>query len=384
MEGAEFGLDILADDLSSFAGGPAFVTFGEVMVRDTPADNERLERTRNVSLSLAGSEFTLAVMLARLGIPSGYVTRVPDNPYGWMVRNVGRELGINMDHIVWADRAEPIGRFLYELGRTPRPGKGWYQRRFSAASRLDAGMVDWQSALAEARLFHTSGINFGLSSHSGYEHNYLRDAFAEAIRDRPVACQVGMDLNYRSTLWGPDECREVMTPVISENVDVLITTIEDMAKVYGMGCGTASAGDIARGELGWIADGDLQDVMRRIIEMLRLRNVGITIRYPDTHEQHRWESAAMDADGRFFRSPLIRPVALRDRLGGGDTWNAGYYYGLLSETDSEKAIRKGVMVGDAATRLKQTLMYDLPIVTKEEVQSLLRADRLGGGKRTLR
>ena len=41
--------DILNDDLSAFqASGPAFVTFGETMVRDTPADGERPERARTV------------------------------------------------------------------------------------------------------------------------------------------------------------------------------------------------------------------------------------------------------------------------------------------------------------------------------------------------
>jgi len=41
-------------------------------------------------------------------------------------------------------------------------------------------------------------------------------------------------------------------------------------------------------------------------------------------------------------------------------------------------------VGDALTLLKQTLMFDLPIVTKGEVQALLNAQAQGGGKRTER
>jgi len=110
----------------------------------------------------------------------------------------------------------------------------------------------------------------------------------------------------------------------------------------------------------------------------------VTIRYPDTFEQHRWESAALDWNGHFFRSGAVRPVVLWDRLGGGDTWNGGFYYGLLTEDDAALAIQKGVLVGDAATRLKQTLMFDLPIVTKEEIQALLTADVTGGGKRTAR
>jgi 2-dehydro-3-deoxygluconokinase len=376
--------DILNDDLSGFAGrNAAFVTFGEVMVRDTPADNERLERTRRVSVSLAGSEFTLAVMLSRLGVPSSYITRVPDNPYGWMLRNVAREQGVSTEHFVWAEKTEPIGRFLYELGRTPRSGAGWYQRKFSAVSRLGAGMVDWQAALSDARLFHTSGITFGLSVHSGYERNYLLEAFQEAVQAKPSDCLLGLDFNYRSTLWSPAQCRQVMTPLVTDHVDVLITTIEDMAKIYGMGCGKVSADEIYRGDLGRLADDDLRDMMRQLMKRFNLQVVGLTIRYPDTHEQHRWESAAMDRQEHFFRSAEIRPIVLWDRLGGGDTWNGGFYYGLLTAS-GEEAIQKGVLVGDAATRLKQTLMYDLPIVAKQEIQARMRADVVGGGKRTAR
>jgi 2-dehydro-3-deoxygluconokinase len=377
-------IDILADGLSALAGEVMFVTFGEVMVRDTPADNERLERARHVWLSLAGSEFTLAIMLARLGIPSGYITRLPDNPYGWMVRNVAREQGVSVDHIAWADPTESVGRFLYELGRTPRPGKGWYQRRYSAASRLGPGMVDWRQALSHARLLHTSGITFGLATHSRYDRNYLQEAFGEALDARPAGCLVGMDFNYRGTLWGPEECRTAMTPIIRDHVDVLITTIEDMAKVYDLSVGKTETSAVVRGELGRIADEALRALMEEVIEKFSLHAVAITIRHPDTHEQHRWESAALDAEGHFFRSPVVRSIVLRDRLGGGDTWNAGFYYGLLTEGDRAQAIRKGVLVGDAATRLKQTLMYDLPIVSKAEIQALLRADASGGGRRTVR
>jgi 2-dehydro-3-deoxygluconokinase len=377
--------DITKDDLAAFQGrGPVFVTFGEVMVRDTPADMERPERTRLVHLSMAGSEYTLAMGLSRMGIPSSYITRVPDNAYGRAVRNLAREQGVDTEHFVWAPKAEPIGRFIYEIGRTPRQDVGTYQRMYSAASKLDAGMVDWQAALKDCRLFHTSGITFGLAAHSKYERNYAYAAFQEAMSHKPEGCLVGLDFNYRGTLWTVSQAREVMTPLLSEHVDVLVTTIEDMAKLYGMGCGRYSAKQIDDGDIGSIADEDIQAFARQVMEQFRVRIVAITIRYPDSFEQHRWESAAMDAEGHLFRSPAVRSVTLLDRLGGGDTWNAGLYYGLLTGGFGSAGLTKGVLVGDAATRLKQTLMFDLPIVDKSEIQALMKADVLGGGKRTVR
>jgi 2-dehydro-3-deoxygluconokinase len=382
---ASLTYNILQDDLSLFAGGePRFVTFGETMIRDTPADMQRPERTRRIDISLSGSEHILSVGLSRLGIPSRYITRVPDNPYGWMLRNVSREQGVDTSFFVWAPKTELMGRYIYELGRTPRRPMAWYQRKHSAASQLDAGMVNWSAALKNAALFHVSGITFGLAAHSGYERNYNLEAFEEAVAAKPAAGRVGIDFNYRGTLWGVETCQKVMTPLVTRHVDWFITTIEDMAKVYGMSCGDFSADAINKGDIGSLSDADLKAFAGQVQDKFKVEVVGITIRYPDSFERHRWESAALDAEGNFFRSPAVRPIALWDRIGGGDTWNSGFYYGLLTESGRARGIEKGILVGDAITRLKQTLMFDLGIVTREEVQALMESDVKGGGKRESR
>ncbi|NMB88335.1 MAG: hypothetical protein GYA17_08230 [Chloroflexi bacterium] len=385
MDGNGIKYDITSDQMDQFNDtGPVFVTFGETLIRDTPADSQRLERTGIVNISLAGSELTLAMTLARFGVPSAYVTRLPDNPYGWLVRDTARSQGIDTDYIVWANKAEPIGRFLYELGRTPRKSVGWYQRMYSAASKMGRGMVDWETALADCKLFHTSGITFGLANHSQYPHNYLLEAFEEAIEQKPDDCMVGLDYNYRATLWSPEQCKAIMTPLVTNHINVLITTIEDMAALYGFGCGKYSAEEIDKGDIHDLSDEDIQSFASQVGEFFKARIVAITIRYPDTFEEHRWETAAMDERGNFFRSPAVKPIVLLDRLGGGDTWNGGFYYGLLTAGFEREGIEKGILVGDAATRIKQTLMFDLPIVTKAEVQDLIKADAVGGGKRVSR
>lgn len=378
-------INILRDDLSAFGqGGSAFVTFGETMIRDSPADSMRPEMTRQVHLALAGSEFSIAVLLARLGVPATYITRVPDNPYGWMLRDMARANGIDTGHLVWANKAEPIGRYLYELGRTPRAGVVWYQRMYSAASRLDRGMVDWRAALRGCKLFHASGITFGLAAHSGYERNYLLDAFHEAVAAKPDGCQLGMDFNYRSTLWSVDDCTAVMTPLLEDHTDVLITSIYDMARHYGIGCGRYSAAAILNGEAQTLEDDDLRAFGEVVTRRFNLKLVAVTLRRSHSAEEHEWEAAAMLADGTFARSAVARPILLQDRIGGGDAWDGGFYYGLITDGLTAAGVAKGICVGDAATRLKQTLMFDLPIITKAEVQALINADASGVGAQTIR
>ena len=202
---------------------------------------------------------------------------------------------MDADRTVWAPKTEPIGRFIYEMGRTPRKNVGTYQRMHSSASKLDAGMVDWEAALKGCLLFHTSGISFGLAAHSGYGRNYLLAAFEEALDSLPRAAMVGLDFNYRSTLWSADEARSVMTPIISDNVDILITSIEDMAKIYGFGCGRYTAEEIDKGDMGELDDDEVRAFTAKVADRFDCKIVAVTIRYPDTFEQHRWESAAAGA-----------------------------------------------------------------------------------------
>lgn len=377
--------DLIHDELSQFVPHqPAFVTFGEVMVRETPADLERPERTRLVRLSMAGSEFSVAIGLSRLGIPSAYITRLPDNPYGRAVQNIAREHGVQTGHFVWAAKTEPIGRYIYELGRTPRPGVGIYQRMYSAASRLEAGMVDWQAVLPQTRLFHTTGITFGLAAHSGYDRNYNNEAFREAMAHKPADCLVGLDFNYRSTLWSEPEALETLTPILTEHVDILITSIEDMARFYGMGCGRYAPAQVLNGEVGNLEDDDLRALAQQVHRRFGTKILAVTRRYADSIEQQRWESAAVDAQGNLCRSDAIRSMMIHDVLGGGDAWVAGFYYGLFTAGFNAEGMAKGVVVGDAAARLKQTMMFDLPIIDRRDIQFLLEADQSGGGKRTVR
>jgi len=209
--------------------------------------------------------------------------------------------------------------------------------------------------LKNARLFHTSGITFGLAAHSDYDRNCCHEAFKEAVAQMPEGCLVGLDFNYRSALWP-------------------VTTLGNMAELYGIGCGRYSARQIVDGDIGRVEDDDLRLFAQQVHQKFKTTLVAVTIRYPDSFEQHRWESAAVHADGTFFRSPAVKPITLCDRLGGGDTWTAGFYYGLLTEDFHPSSIAKGILVGDAATRLKQTLMFDLPVIEKSEVQTLLTSD----------
>ena len=201
-----------------------------------------------------------------------------------------------------------------------------------------------KAALKEAKLLHTSGITFGLAAHSRYNRNYIHEAFKESIANKPEECLVGLDFNYRGTLWSVEQARKVMTPIVTEHVDVLITTIEDMALLYGIGCGQYSVRQIVDGDMEHLEDDEIRAFAEKVHQKFKARIVAITIRYPDSFEQHRWESAAVHADGTFFRSPAVKSITLCDRLGGGRYLECRFLLWAATEDFAADSVIKGVLV----------------------------------------
>ena len=179
---------------------PDVITFGEAMLRLAPPDFERLEQASNLKVSVGGSELTVAAGVARLGLPTGWVSRLPANALGRMAQNKAREFGVDTRHVVWTKR-DRMGIYFVEYGASPRASGVLYDRSHSAISHIQPDEVDWAEVFKGARWFHTSGITPALSEEaSAVTHRALRAAKAAGLT-------VSYDLNYRAKLWSADKAR---------------------------------------------------------------------------------------------------------------------------------------------------------------------------------
>ena len=61
-------------------GMPMLMTFGELMLRISPAGDSRLITANIADLAFGGAECNVAVAAARMGSSARYVTALPDNP----------------------------------------------------------------------------------------------------------------------------------------------------------------------------------------------------------------------------------------------------------------------------------------------------------------
>lgn len=323
------------------------VTFGEAMIRLSPPLFRRLEQATSLDVAVGGAELNVAAGVSRLGMSSTWVSCLPENALGRMARNKARELGVDTSWLAW-DPDGRMGLYFVEYGSSPRPSTVTYDRANSSISRLAGVEFPWQSILAGARLFHTTGVTAALSDRAA---DQVRVSMETA---HGLGVLVSYDLNYRARLWTEDKARAVQEPLMG-SVDILIATEEDTRRVFG------------------IEGTDYAEVARKLAERFGIKVVTITLRGDHSVLRNGWTAIAY-ADNAIIRDKTYE-VEIVDRVGGGDAYAAGFAYGLLRAD-----VATGVRYGNAFSALKQTMWSDFSWATLGEVEALL----AGAGLRIVR
>jgi 2-dehydro-3-deoxygluconokinase len=316
------------------------VTFGEAMVRLSPPHFQKLEQTQSLNLHVGGAELNVAVGVTRLRMKSTWVSKLPKNPLGYLIRDRAQEFGVDCSHIVWSDQGR-AGLYFLELGASPRASSVLYDRAGSAISLIQTGEIDWAKVFHGTRHFHVSGITPALS-------NSAAAVTAEALKEaKKTGCTVSYDLNYRKKLWTPAEARKIQEPMMAD-VDILITTEEDTNIVFG------------------IKEKNYEAAAEKLAQTFKLPVVVITLREDLSVWRNNWTAIAYQK-GKIFRDRKYE-VEIVDRVGAGDSFTAGFLYGWLNRKD----VKKGVLYGNAFAALKHTLPGDFNWSTLEEVEAQLK------------
>jgi 2-dehydro-3-deoxygluconokinase len=324
------------------------VTFGEAMVRLSPPDFQRLEQTRSLNVNVGGAELNVAVGVTRFGLKSAWVSKLPKNGLGYLIRDRAQEFGVDCSHIVWSDKGR-AGIYFVEFGASPRASSVLYDRAHSAISMVQPGEIDWAKIFTGSKHFHISGISPALSASA-------TQVSIEAMKAaKKAGCTVSYDLNYRKKLWTPADAKKVQEPMMSD-VDILITTEEDTNVVFG------------------IKEKDYEAVAEKLARTFNLKIVAITLREDLSVWKNNWTAIAYQ-DGKLYKDRKYE-VEIVDRVGAGDSFTSGFLYGWIREKD----VQKGVQYGNAFAALKHTVPGDFNWNTLEEVETQLK----GGGLRISR
>ena len=139
-----------------------FITIGEVMLRLTPPNYEKIRMASNFEASYGGSEANIALALANLGVDSTFFSVVPNNSLGKSAVRWLRSNDVHCTPMILSTPDETpthrLGTYYLETGYGIRPSKVTYDRKHSAFTEYDLSKVDLDALLDGFDWLHLSGI----------------------------------------------------------------------------------------------------------------------------------------------------------------------------------------------------------------------------------
>ena len=330
-------------------------------------------------LHVSGGEYNVAANLStcfrqRTAIASAIV----DYPIGRRVEFAVQKAGVtpyfkrfvhdgvrgpNMA-IVWSDRGQGV-----------RAPVVFYNRSNEAAQQLKPGSFDWDAIFSKGvRWFHSGGIFSALSPTTS-------ELVIEAMQAaKKAGAVVSFDLNYRAKLWAVAAAEQGLSAAqasegaaktlrkIAGYVDVLVGNEEDLQKGLGL-----KGQDVeAKGQLDPAAFfGMIENVVK---DFPNIKAVATTLREVHSTNRHSW-SAVLWLDGASYQAPVAE-LDVYDRVGGGDGFAAGLFYGLLTGKSPEESLRLGWAHGALLT----TTPGDTSMVSPDQVEAFAK----GGSARIQR
>ena len=324
-----------------------FITMGEIMLRLTPPNYEKIRMTHSFEASYGGAEANIALALANLGIDSTFFTVVPDNSIGKSAIRMLRSNDVHCAPIILSTPEETpthrLGSYYLEAGFGIRPSKVVYDRKHSAFSEYDFGKADFEKILDGYTWLHLSGITPAL----GKSCSEMILTCLKIAKEKQMT--VSFDGNFRSTLWSWEEARDFCTLCLPY-VDVLFGIepyhIWKNEEDHG-------AGDVKDGVPFQPNCEEQKKVFEAFVERYpNIKCIARHVRYAHSCSENSL-MAYLWYDGKTYESQKLR-FHILDRVGGGDAFVSGIIYALMNEYKPQDIADFGV----AASAVKHTIHGD--------------------------
>jgi len=359
----KYGLNILQE------GTLDFLSLGALVHRLDPGIVP-FRKASECQIHVSGGEFNCAANLSDcFRLKTGLATAMVDYPIGDLIAERVRAMGVRPFYKQFKHNGVngPNMAAVYsDRGYGVRAPVVFYNRSNEAAAQLKPGDFDWQAIFAGGvRWFHSGGIFAALSETTG-------EVIIEGMKTAKAARAVtSFDLNYRAKLWnvwgGQERAQSIIRRIV-ENADVLVGNEEDFQ--LGLGIPGPEAG--SKSKLDPSAFFGMIDAV--VGKFPQIKAAATTLREVHSTNHHSWGAVAW-INGKPFVSPTCE-LDVYDRVGGGDGFASGFFYGLLTGEPEQEAVNLGWAHGALLT----TFPGDTSMATVEQVRTFAK----GGSARIQR
>ena len=350
-------------------GSLDFLSLGALVHRLDPGVVP-FHKAQGLAIHVSGGEYNVAANLSDcFRMRTAVATAMVDYPIGHLIAERVQAMGVKPFYKRFKHdgaRGPNMAAVYSDRGYGVRAPVVFYNRSHEAAAQLKPGDFDWSAIFgAGVRWFHSGGIFAALSETTS---ELIIEGMEAAKKHGAV---VSFDLNYREKLWraagGQDRAVSTLRR-IATFIDVLVGNEEDLQQglgVAGPDVGAASALDPSA----LIAS---IEAVRKDFPQIKI--VATTLRAVHSTNRHTWGAVAW-IDGKTYLAPMCE-LDVYDRVGGGDSFASGLFYGLMTGETPEESVKIGWAHGALAT----TFPGDTTMATLDQVRAFAK----GGSARIQR
>ena len=341
------------------------VALGEVMLRFDPGEG-RIRTARTFRVWEGGGEYNVSRALHKcFGLKTGIITAIADNEVGRLVEDLIEQGGVSTSLIVHK-QTDGIGKLcrnginFTERGFGIRGALSCSDRANTAISQAAAEDFDFEYIFGElgVRWFHTGGIYAALSEES-------QKTVIEACKTaKKYGTIVSYDLNFRQSLWetcgGIERARQINREIV-RYADVLIGSEEDFVMCLGY-----ETEEIDSSFKDLNVESFKRILLKTSSDFPNIRVIANMLHTVKTASVNDWKALCW-SEGNICMSDEYNDLEVLDRVGIGDSFAAGFIYGLMTTDDPSLAVNYGAAHG----ALAMTTPGDTSMATLSEVEAVM-------------
>ncbi|ETI88952.1 MAG: sugar kinase [Clostridium butyricum] len=281
------------------------ITIGDAMVAMCPKEKGPILFCNTFERKIGGAELNVAIGCARLGLKSGWISRLGQDDFGKHILKTVRGEGIDTSQIELVEGYQTSVYFREVMANGD--SRSFYYREKSPTSTMTAESLD-ENYFRNSKVLHITGVFPSINDNN---KEILLKAVELAKKNNLL---ISFDPNIRLKMWTKSQAREFINKFLSE-VDILLVGDEEISIL--------------------IDEKDTNEAIKKFHDM------GI-----DKVVVKRGAKGAIGSDGsNIYDVAAIKPKALIDTVGAGDGFAAGFLSAYLKGDSFEESIEFANAVG---------------------------------------
>jgi 2-dehydro-3-deoxygluconokinase len=281
------------------------ITIGDAMITMNPTSKGPMRFVHSFERNVGGAELNVAIGCARLGLDTGWISRLGNDEFGRYIQHFVRGEGIDTSQLRLVDGYPTSVNFKEVL--EDGSGRTFYYRLNSPTLTLTPDSLE-ESYIASARILHITGVFPAID-----EKNVAIIKHAVTIAKRNGVL-VSFDPNIRLKLWSRERAKEVLSDILPF-VDILLTGTDEAELLF-----------------------DTKDE-KEIIEKSKLLGISyIALKKGE-------EGSVGYHNDEFIQSAPVTARKVVDTVGAGDGFDAGFLYGVLQQWPLKKILMFANTIG---------------------------------------